>query len=435
MVGKKKLIEVFSSNTLRVIYGIGMMAFITKHYSMDEAGSYFLVLAIITLLNDLKEGFFLSGFIKYLVEEKANMKVATTGLIVSFCWDVGSFLVFMIITIWFPAIESFKAAYLIHLILSSFFKWITYLHRAQLETSIQFKSNIIALLAVIIGVVWMYLFDLSVEYCLIILGISNFLPCVLLKKNLMLIKSAFVSLSFERSIYKKLGYFGKYGVLLSIVGGLSHQSGIFLSAEFLDLAQTALLGLGARYAILITLPANSMSSLIYPEMLKCKGDKTKMRSVGVFGTGKMYAILIPIGLVITLCSPIAILLFHGHEYLFVSVIIAFRTIAMLINLPLSSAYTSAMNSLNKPFHVSELVIINSVVNIILIIPMMYFWGIWGAIIAPFSIEILGYMIMTKRLKKEVDFQFQEIPVQIKGFWMYWFEKYNPFKTTYKNQVI
>lgn len=423
MIAKEKLVQILGSNVVRVIYGMALMVFITNHYTMEIAGSYFLVLAIMTFLNDLKEGFFLSGFIKYLVEEKGNLKIATTGLITSLTWDVGSFLLFIGVSLWSPELSVFIVAYLVNLLLSSFFKWVTYIHRARVDTSVQLKSNLISLATVIVGASWIYFYSLPIQYCLVILGLSNFLPCILLKTNLSIINQTVKTLTFDKATFKKLGYFGKFGVLLSVVGSLSHQSGIFLSAEFLDLGQTALLGLGARYAILLTLPGNSISSLIYPEILKCKGNIGLIKEVGIAGVGKMYSILIPLGLIIILFSPLGIYLLHGKSYLFVSVIIAFKTVVLLINLPLSSAYTSVMNALNKPYFVSQLVIINSLVNLVLIAPLMYYFGIWGALIAPFSIEIIGFIMMRSRLRKEVDFPFGEIPYQIKGYWMYWWKKY------------
>jgi len=426
MISRKKIIEVFSSNAIRVVYGMVLMVFITNHYSMEATGGYFLVLAIMTLLNDLKEGFFLSGFIKYMVEDEANsMKVASTGLITSLVWDILNILIFFLLIIWFPSLEVFTIAYVINLVLSSFSKWIAYIHRGKMETNLQLKSNIVALVTVALGIFGVHLYNFSIENCLIILGLSNFIPSIIIKKNLQLISEAFRNFHFDAGIFKKLSYFGKFGVLLAIAGGLSHQSGIFLSAEFLDLGATALLGLGSRYAILLVLPGNSLSSLIYPQILKCRNDREKIRSTAIFGIAKMYSILIPIGILIMLGSPLGILILHGEEYLFVSIILAFKTIVLLINLPLSSAYTSTMNTLDKPYMVTMLVVVNSVVNLILIAPMMYLWGIWGALIAPFSIEILGFIIMRNKLYKEINLQLKDIPHQVWMFWKYWMTIYNP----------
>ena len=176
--------------------------------------------------------------------------------------------------------------------------------------------------------------------------------------------------------------------------------------------------------MLLSIPGNSLSTLLYPEVLKSRLDPHKMKEVLLLGVGKMYGLLIPIAVLTMGLSPVGIWILHGPDYLFVAVIIAIKTVSLVINLPLSTAYTSVMNTLNKPSKVTHLVMLNSVVNLTLIGPMMYWWGIWGALIAPFLIEILGFWIMQKGLRSEIHFRLSAIPKQIGFYWQYWYQQYN-----------
>ena len=434
MIQKKKLVESLGSNLMKMGGSIAFLSFITFQFSIETTGIYFLVISVMTILGDLKEGFLLNGFIKYLVEEKDTQKVISTALFISLLWDFCNVVIYLILSLWFPELQAFTAAFIILLLFSSLARWVNYIHRSQLDTSTQLKSNVITTVGLLAGICGIYLGSLSVAWCLIFSGIANFLPCVWLRHNRTTLLNAFRHLALNRQVFKKLFYFGKYGVLLSLVGSLSTQSGIFLSAELLDLAATALIGLGARYALLLTIPGNSISSLIYPEVLKCGTDSGRLKQVTTLGAGKMYALLVPIGIAVLAGSPFAIWLLHGFDYLFVSVIIMVKTLGFLINLPMSTCYTSVMNTMNRPGQVTKLVVVNGVINILLMAPLMYLMGLWGVLAATVIVESIGFMIMRQGLKNSINFETKELSVKTIHFWTFWWEKYRPVLSIYTKKA-
>ena len=205
MINRRKVIEAFSGNAVRVAYGMIMMTFITRQFPIEETGAYFLVVAIMTLLSDWKEGFFLSGFIKYIVEEKGNPKIISTGLILSLAWDLCNIGLFLIAVLWLPQLADFVSAYVVMIVLSSLSKWVTYIHRSHTATDILFQSNIVSLGSVLLGIGAIYWGALPIEYCLMVLGISNFLPCILLRSNLSIILQTLVNYSLIGRAIKNFG--------------------------------------------------------------------------------------------------------------------------------------------------------------------------------------------------------------------------------------
>lgn len=423
MIQRKKLIESFGGNVLKMISSICYLSFITHEFSIEVTGVYFLVISVVTILGDLKEGFILNGFIKYIVEEKDNSKVISTSLGISFVWDVINISIYMLVALWFLELQDYTGSIIIYILLSSLSRWINYIHRGNLNTMVLFRSNAIAFSGILIGIAAIHFYSLGISFCFIVSGLAHFLPCLLIKQNRNTLYKAIRHFKIDFIILKKLLYFGKYGFLLSLAGSISHQSGVFFSAELLDLSATALIGLGGRYAMLLTIPGNSISSLIYPEILKCKKDVVKLNDRVSTGAGKMYALLTPLSIVVLVSSPFAIWLFHGVDYLFVAVIIAVRTFGFAVNLPLSTCYTSVKNTLDKPYEVTRLVVINSIINLISIGPLMYLIGLWGVLLSSLIIEVVGFIIMRAGLRSEIGLSLHQIPRIVGYYWKYWLERY------------
>ncbi len=412
MIEKKKIIGALNGNIVEVALGFFVIIFITRFYDLEIAGSYFLYVAFVAVLNNMKEGFLQNGFVKYLVEEQGNLQVAKSGLILSWLWDTLNIAIFYIFTFFNEEISLFFPFFLFNTLFYSVYRWAFFTHKSTLNLSVIFTGNLIIFGSSMVGLGLIYLYHLPIQYCILSQGVAYALALLLIPKSRGLFVNSLRS-SFNVALLKKLLLFGKFGLLKEIAGTLSHQSSVFIAAYFMSLESAAMLGLANRYAILIAIPGNSLSSLVYPAILSCGGNIAFLKEKSVLGMGKMYGLLVPLALTIIIGSPLAIYILHGPSYLFVVVILAVKILLTTFLIPISTVYASVLNTLNKPGQITKLVLITSAVNVAVLLITMYYFGIWGAIIAPVVTEIVGYTIMKKQLLKILNLKIIEVLIQIK----------------------
>lgn len=416
-MNKQKIIQALSGNVIEVALGFVTIMFITRNYAQEQAGIYFLIMAIVSVLNNLKEGFLQNGFVKYYVESKRDRAVLKSGLWITWIWDVLNVLIFAIITFFNEALAPFLSFYLIQVIGYSHYRWALFVHKSDLNLSTIFRVNIIVLVGVLSGLLMIYLWQLPITYCLLIAGIAYGFGTFSFSQNRCLISKALRGKVNRKHLWQ-LCNFGKYGFLKELAGSISHQSGVFLSACFLTMGDTALLGLANRYAVLIAIPGSSLSGLIYPILLKVGIDPGKLRAAASEGIGKMYALLIPLALMVCLASPLLIIGLHGTSYAFAAIILIIRVLLTTFLLPMGTGFSSIMNVMNQPERITKLVFVTSLVNLTSMVLTMPYLGIWGAMLCPVFTEIVGFMIM-KRDLQAIHFNLSDIVIQVMQFWKYW----------------
>ena len=418
---KEKIIQAFSGNFIEVLIGFGTIMFITRNYAQEQAGSYFLMMAIVAILNNLKEGFLQNGFIKFYVESEKDPSVLKSGLMLTWAWDLMNILVFFTASRIVVALQPFVLFYIVQVVAYSHYRWVYFIHKSHLNLQTIFKVNLMVLVWSVSGLITIYLWELSMVYCLLLAGLAYGISTLSFPANLRLLRSAIGS-PIKRDQLGQLIHFGKYGLLKEVAGSISHHSGVLLSAYFLTLGETALLGLANRYAILISIPGSSLSSLVYPVLLKIGINPAQLKQTAREGMGKMYALLVPLCLSICLAAPAMIWLLHGQEYAFAAVILISRVMLTTFLLPLGTGFSSLMNVMNQPEKITRLVLITSSVNICLMLVLMPWVGIWGVMVAPVITEMVGFVIMKQGIAM-IQLRISDIWIQMGQFWRFWLRKY------------
>lgn len=418
---KRKITQAFSGNFIEVVIGFVTIMFITRKYSQEEAGIYFLVMAIVAVLNNLKEGFLQNGFVKYYIESDRDRAVLKSGLVIIWTWDAINMLVFLTISAFVEDLQPFVPFYCMQVVAYSHYRWVCFTHRSMLALKVIFQTNLLVLIISAIGLLIIHLWSLPIAYCMLTASIAYGYSTLSFAENRQLLRGA-LKTQLDRFQLRRLALFGKYGLLKEVAGSISHYSGIFLSAYFLSFSDTAMLGLAQRYAILISIPGASLSSLIYPVLLKVGIDVQRLKRAASEGIGKMYALLVPLCICICLGSPVLILLLHGQDYGFAAIILIVKVILTTFLLPLGTGFSSIMNVLNRPQKITQLVGITSLFNIVSMLLLMPILGIWGAILSPALTEVVGFLIM-KRGMSVIQLNILDISIQVMQFWRYWIKKY------------
>ncbi|NQZ75622.1 MAG: polysaccharide biosynthesis C-terminal domain-containing protein [Ekhidna sp.] len=421
MLAKKKIIASLAGNATETVLGFVVIMFATRSFAQADVGVYFIVLAIVSILNNLKEGFLQNGLVKYLVEKNFDATIYKTGFFISHIAEVAKIVAFTCIAFYYRPIEGFLVFYGLYSLTFSNYRLLVFMHKSKLEMKEILKGNLIILASSLIGLVLLYYLQLSIEWILLVIAIANVLAIVGVKSNRNLIQAYFIS-KYDANILKQISFFGKFGILKEVAGSIAHQAGVFISAYYLTLEATAILGLATRYTILISIPAASLAGLLYPTMLKNAGDRTLLIEVAKRGIGKMYAILIPMAVITVLASPVVIRLLHGHQYMDATFILALKIIASVFLIPLGSGFSSLMNAINKPQQITHLMFVSSLSNISIMLMLAYFFGLWGIAIAPLLAEVIGAFYIKRKLHLYLRFDPVEIAEVVLTYWREWLKK-------------
>ncbi len=421
MLHKKKIIGALGGNLIETIVGFLVIMFVTRNYTQAETGVYFIVIAIISILNNLKEGFLQNGFVKFLVENEFESRVLKTGFTISFIGEIVKILIFISISLFYQPIQTYIIFYSFYTLTYSLYRMMLFVHKSKLDMKEIVSGNLIILVATAVGVGVIYRLSLAAEWLFLVMGLTNLLALIFIPSNRkLLMANAFRG--YDKVVFQKIFSFGKYGFLKEVSGSIAHQAAIFISAYLLTLEATSILGLATRYTILISIPGASLAGMLYPIILKHSGNRAALVEAARDGIGKMYALLIPIAIVIIIGSPFAIYLLHGAEYLTAAGVLVFKILASVFLIPLGSGFSSLMNTINKPREITRLMVISSISNITLSFILMSQFGLWGAAIAPLLTELIGGYIMKVKLKETLDFDVFGIMSSIRGYWVYWISK-------------
>lgn len=421
MLPKKKIIRALGGNVIETAVGFLVVMFITRNYTQAETGVYFIVIAIVSVLNNLKEGFLQNGFVKYLVEQNFDLRVIKTGFAVSFFGEGVKIILFIIISFFYPTLQVFVLYYGLYTISLSTYRLVASVHKSRLDMRQIVKNNVVICLMTIGGLAALYYLQTPIEAVFLAIAFSNIVALFVLKANRVIVLSCALR-RYDKATLANLVFFGKYGLLREISGSIAHQAGVFISAYLLTLEATSILGLATRYTILISIPGASLAALLYPTILEQVDNPRKMIDVAREGMAKMYALLTPIALIIIVASPFVIYVLHGSSYLLAAGILVFKVLAALFLIPLGTGFSSLMNAINRPQNVTRLMVISSLSNIVLSLIFMYFFGIWGAAIAPLLTELIGSCIIRYELKKQLNFDPLHLISATKNFWYYWTKK-------------
>ena len=422
MLSRQKVMGSLGGNAIETVMGFLVIMFVTRNYPQSQVGVYFLVLAIISILNNLKEGFLQNGFVKYMVEQRFSKEVLRTGFAIALLGEGIKLVAFFAITLFFDELRSFAPAFACYSLTFSTYRLLVFIHKSRLAVHQIVRGNLLLLMSALLGMLFLYWYNLRIEAVFWVLCFGHLFTIVGIRANREIVLYNLFR-SYNRELLLKMARFGKYGFFKEIAGSIAHQAGLFVSVYFLTLEATSVLGLATRYTILISIPGASLAGLLYPIILKKAGNPKALKITAIDGIGKMYAMLIPLAFLLMSVAPFLIYFLHGIQYLSAIYILGFKILASVFLIPLGSGYSSLMNAINKPQEITKLMLISSGSNILLSIVLIYLLGLRGAAIAPLLAEVIGGYIMSLRLRKHFNLEVFQIAHTTRNYWNYWITKY------------
>lgn len=427
MITQKKIIWSLAGNTVDITIGFGTVMLITRLYSEQIAGQWFIFVAIFSLLTNLREGFVQNGLVKYSVGNSDDIRdlVYKTNLVSNLLFElVISALVLILFQIfkWYD-LQTLFIYYPLYSIPYSIYRWIFIVHRSQLRVEKSTFMNAIFLVVLGTGAAFMFSYQLDLHYMIFTLAGASFSAAIagLLSFDF----KGIIGKPFDWQMFKLLLHYGKHGILRELTGTVSTRINIFLTAGMLSYTQTAYLGVAQRYVMLLLIPNNAFQAILYPVLVKIatNPEKNLLKEEFENQVSKLLGMMLIVAIIIIFASPLIIDTLHGSNYhpAIGLLIISLLTVAFFT--PFGSAFGSIVNALEKPNINSKIVIVNSIINISLSYFLILQIGLYGAVIAPFLTELFGFIWTGKIIKKSADINYLACFERIPFHYAHWIRKF------------
>ena len=393
------------SNGGTALLGFLNLALIARHYSQEDAGKWFMLLTVYTLLEMLRSGWVQTPFVRYFVvaendEERNNLTGASWQLLIGFTAAVSvvimPLLYFLSLTndayalakqltiIWlFSALpyqllqwqlqakSLFKKLAIIRFIFPLSFSVLLFIH-TQINFSIQLVAFIYAMIQLAVGMLGLLLGWLHFGYW---------------KTNL----------KAERN---RLSGFGKYSMLTMVTSSLLRSSDQFIIASFLGPAAVAVYSIPQKLIEAIEIPVRAFASVAVPNAtgLWQQQKLQQLRSFFYSQCGLLTVLILPLLIVLLFFPGFFTNLLGGAKYAESSMVLQiFCLYAVLI--PLDRYCGILLDAGNRPQKNTIKVFVMLLVNVAGdLIAIKTNTGIYGVAACSTVTFLMGVMIGWIQLK-------------------------------------
>ncbi|MBN8705707.1 MAG: oligosaccharide flippase family protein [Bacteroidetes bacterium] len=409
MYGYRKILWSLVNNSLEILIGMTTIILVTRLYSKEEVGAWTVFMTVFFFVTKLKEGVIQTALIKFSsgLADAGYWKTLKVSFITNLILEaiISIILVFIGWINVFPSLSILFLLYPVYSIPWSFYRWQLFVHQSGLKVELIFRTNLMMLVILGVGFSGIITYQLPIEYLVISLGAGS-LSAAFIGFLFIGVKPLW-SASIERHLFTELISFGKFGMLREMTGTLSSRINVFLTAGFLSLAETGLLGIAQRYTQLVSLPNTSIQTLMFPKACELvnQGRRSELKPLFESTVAMLLAMLLPAFLFLAASSWGIIWLLNGSQYVQAAPLMIVMVFTVAIFAPFGNAFGSVMNAAGLPQMNMKVVLVNSVINIILSFSLVLTIGLAAAVIAPLITEISGFFWIRKILKKEFNISF------------------------------
>ncbi|NTW49115.1 MAG: oligosaccharide flippase family protein [Chlorobiales bacterium] len=416
MLQYSKILWTLVNNSLEMIIGMGTIVLVTRVYSPEEVGAWTVFTTIFFLITKLREGVVQTALIKFLAgKEGADYDaVLKASFITNITIEalLSGIIFFIGYTNAFPALSPLFLFYPFYSIPWAIYRWQLFVQQSKLQVHLIFRINLIILITLLMGFSMLFVWKWQMSAMVLVLGAAAINASAL---GLYMINPRFIIVGKAKpGLYKEMLSFGKYGMLRELTGTLSTRINVFLTAGFLTLSQTGLLGIAQRFTQLVLIPNGAIQTLVFPKAceLSNRDKKDELKILYESSVSMLLAMFLPLVVLMIISAHGLIMIFNGKEYLDAAPLLIIMMITVAVYSPFGNAFGSVINAIGKPEINMKVVVVNSVINIVLSFSLVLTIGLYGAVFAPFITETFGFIWISRILKRELGISFENCFRQI-----------------------
>ncbi|MDP9081768.1 MAG: oligosaccharide flippase family protein [Bacteroidota bacterium] len=397
------------SNGATALLGFINLGFIAHQYSRDDAGKWFMLLTVYTLLEMLRSGWVQTPFVRYFVVaasdvEKRRLTGASWQLLIVFTLVIAAVLLsvlyfFKIDNTAFLLAKRFTILWLISALPYQLLQW-------QLLAGSQFKKLAIAKIFFTVAFTILLLFQLKFKFSIetvalfyaLLQFIAGFAGFVL---GWLRFGTWKTNLQFER---RRLSAFGKYSMLTMVTSSLLRSSDQFIIAFWLGPAAVAIYSIPQKLIEAIEIPVRSFASVAMPRATSLFQHQKagELRLMFYKQCGFLTAIIFPMLLMFFFFPSFIVNMLGGGKYHESALLLQiFCFYAALI--PLDRYCGVLLDAGNRPQKNTLKVLIMLVTNVTLDVVALWLGaGVYGVAAGSTITFLLGVIVGWVQLKDILD---------------------------------
>ncbi len=412
---KKGMIAV-ANNGIEFFIGSMILVMITNLFSTDETGAWIVFITLLFVGTKFREGITQTSLMKFSagVSDKQRFSLYIISIGITLGIEILlSAISFGISKVMEEGILStLLANYFWIAIPQSLFRIFQFISQSRLDVKNMAVSNLVLLNMMIMVVLFIIETDTAFYAIPKALGIGYLIGTVwqIVMHNLL---NWNISLN-DIELPKGFISFATNGLLRELLGTISSRAYILLTASMVGYTESAFVGLASRYANLIYLPNSAYQGLLYPKACELVNNGYLKSMFGFYrrSVSWMQAAFVPYVIMLLTIGSLGIVLLHGTEF---TGTLPFFTVLVLSGAfiaPFGHAYGSICQAAGRPDLVTKVVLLNSLINLFLSTLLIYFFGVWGAVLAPIITDIFGLAIISIVIRKVFDTTILESGIRI-----------------------
>lgn len=410
-----------------LVFGFGGFYMLIRMQSKSEFGVWALVISVTALLEVARNGLIQNGLIKFSIgaSENDQAQIQTAALFLNIALTIVSCIFLFFSGPYFETIwHASSANYLLKLYcLTSIalipFQQFSYIQQAKFDfkglfimTLIRQGSFFFVILYYSINFHHIDLHDLG-WWFLASAVLSSAAGFFIVKNHLTVnaLPSAFW--------VKKLFNYGKYSFGTNVSGMLFNSIDQFMLGSMTGTAQVAIYNASCKINNLIDVPISTVASIVFPQTsLKANmKDTNAIKEMYEKSVSILLAMILPILLIISIVPKLVLTLIAGPSYAeFPGVLLIILLFSVLQ--PFSRQFGTVMDSIGKPNINFYCISISAIVNLLLNLILIPFWGIYGAALSTLITLLLSVIVNIFILKYYINIDMMSILKGMQLFYKY-----------------
>lgn len=297
------------SNGATALLGFLNLALVARHYAKDDAGNWFMLLTVYTLLEMLRSGMIQTPFVRYFTVtddalQRSRLIAASWQLILLFTVLVGAvalpfFYFFKPGQGAFTLVKSHLVLWLLAALPYQLLQW-------QLQGRMLFKK--LAIIRLLFPVSFTVLLIAGTHYKFNIEFMATYYALLQLLAGVAGLLLGWLKLGYwmqkANEERKLLLGFGKYSMLTTVAAGLLRSSDQFMIAAWLGPAAVATYGIPQKLIEAIEIPVRSFAVIAMPQATQLwqQGEYTELRYYFYRQCGLLTIMILPL-LIVFFCFP------------------------------------------------------------------------------------------------------------------------------------
>jgi lipopolysaccharide exporter len=397
------------------LFGFGSYVFLVRYLSVEDVGVWVLYVAVSTTVEMSRASFIQNTFIKFFNETDVNKEKLFAS---SFFLNILSTMIFIVgLVALIPAMQSFWDSQTIGVLVLWYcatcvvltpFTQINYLEQANHSFAGVFWSSTVrqGFFFVVVVICYWFIPGLPLAFFASMQTLGAFLGLV----TAWLISRKIIPghFSVDWILFRKLAAFGKYILGTGVTSAVGKNTDQFVLGS-VSHPIVALYNAGVRILNFIEIPSAAISNVVYPKMAARASEDGRegIRDLYEKSVATILGFILPVVLGILMMPEFVLRMIAGERYVEAADVLRILVAATILA-PFNIQLGAACEVMNKPHAAFYINLVSNILNVVLNIIFIRYFGIIGAA-ASFALTLIFIFVVGQLyLRQQIGVRFTTI---------------------------